>query len=128
MKKLLFVGAPVLLALLAACSTDSALSPSASLTLSSVDTAQAAVLSASDATAEDVDLMLASDLSVDAGAYSASMGTTTLGSSLDLAPSFSTTSSTDTARVGFWAFSSACAFVSSTGRFTCPDVDRKSVV
>lgn len=123
MQKLLFVGAPVLLAVLAACSSDGALSPSASLTLSAADTAQAAVLSASDATAEDVDVMLASDLSVNGGAY-ASIGTSAFGSNLDLVPSFATTSttSTDTARVGFWAFSAACAFQSSTGRFTCPDV------
>lgn len=121
MRKSLVVVGPVLAVLLAACSSD-VTNPSASLSLSSADTAQAAVLSASDATSEDVDVMLASDLSVDGGAY-ASIGTNAFGSNLDLVPSFTTsTTSTDTARVGFWAFSTACAFQSSTGRFTCPDV------
>lgn len=120
MKKLLFVGVPVLLAVLAACSADGTTTPSASLTLSAYDTAQAAVLSASDATAEDVDVMLASDLSVDGGAYSASLGTSGTGANLALAPNFDT--STDTARVGFWAFGTSCAFSTTTGRFACPDV------
>lgn len=119
MKRLLFIGAPMLAVVLAACSSD-VTKPSATLSLSADDTAQAAVLSASDATSEDVDVMLASDLSINAGSYSASVSTGTLGANFALAPNFD--ASTDTARVGFWAFSSACTFDVSTGRFTCPDV------
>lgn len=123
MKRFLVVGAPVLVALLAACSSDSVTNPGASLSLTADDSAQAVALSAADATSEDVDVMLASDLSVDAGTYSASVGTSGSGASLTLAPvmpSFDV--SGDTARVGFWAFGSGCVFNASSGRFTCPDV------
>ena len=68
MKRFILLGAP-LLALLAACNTDG--SGVASIRQNLDDQNQAAVLSASDATAEDVNLIYASDLTIAGGASAA---------------------------------------------------------
>ena len=64
MKRTLFATAIVSTLALAACKTD--LANPGSLTLTASDTLQAAAMSASDATAEDVDLMTAAEASMDA--------------------------------------------------------------
>ena len=106
------IGASAFALALAACSSDSAVSPS-SLRLTAADTAEAAAISASDATAEDVDVMFAVD-----GAF----GGAAPAADRIVAPSF--TSSTDSVRFAFWAFSNACPFNAGTGRFVCPPVSR----
>lgn len=108
------IGASVFALALAACSSDSAVSPSA-LKLTAADTAEAAAISASDATAEDVDVMYAAD-----GAFGG--GTAAPAGDRVLAPSFSTT--TDSVRFTFWAMSNACPYDAGTGRFVCPPVTR----
>ncbi len=114
MKRYAFISAPVLAFLLAACSGDSTSPSSVSFNLSAEDTAQAAALSASDATSEDVDVMLASDVSMSAGALTASADF-----AHTAAPSFSTVSA-DEPRVGFWSYTGGCTFNASSGRFSCP--------
>lgn len=106
------VGAAALAITLAACSSDSVNSPS-NFRLSAADSTEAAAISASDATAEDVDMMYA------------------FGGSLELAgapagdripsPSFTTT---DSARFAFWTFASNCTYDTGTGRFSCPPIAR----
>ena len=115
MKRILIGGGIVSALVLAACSGSDLSSPS-SLQLSSSDTLQAVVLSAGDATAEDVNVMIASEASMDAStpAYDLIQAS---------GPSFSTTATeTDSVRYAFWAFAGGCTYVSATGRFTCPDV------
>ena len=108
------IGASAFALALAACSSDSAVSPG-SFRLTAADTAEAAAISASDATAEDVDVMYAGDAAFGGGAAAPA------GDRI-VAPSFTT--STDSVRFAFWAFSNACPFDAGTGRFVCPPVSR----
>ncbi len=112
MNRLLSIGAPALAFALAACSagTDQTTGLSANFNLTADDTAQAAVIPTADATSEDVDVMLASEATIDAGGF--------LGDRIP-APNFD---GSDTVRVGFWSFSSACTYNTSSGRFDCPAV------
>ena len=115
MKRILIGGGFVSALVLAACSGSDVSSPS-SLQLSSADTLQAVVLSAGDATAEDVNVMTASEASMDAStpAYDLIQASR---------PSFSTTATgADSVRYAFWAFAGGCTYASATGRFTCPDI------
>ena len=115
MKRILIGGGIVSALVLSACSGSDVSSPS-SLQLSSADTLQAVVLSAGDATAEDVNVMTASEASMDAStpAYDLIQASR---------PSFSTTATApDSVRYAFWAFAGGCTYSSATGRFTCPDI------
>jgi hypothetical protein len=115
MKRILIGGGIVSALVLSACSGSDVSSPS-SLQLSSADTLQAVVLSAGDATAEDVNVMTASDASMDAStpAYDLIQSSR---------PSFSTTATeADSVRYAFWAFAGGCTYSSATARFTCPDI------
>lgn len=103
-------GAAVLAFALAACSSDSAVSPS-TLRLTATDTAEAAAISASDATAEDVDMMYAFGGMLGAGGAPAAVRVP--------APSMV---SSDTARFAFWIFTSNCTYDAGSGRFTCPAI------
>src|SRR5437660_12255123 len=97
MKRLLIGGGILSALVLAACSGSDVSSPS-SLQLSASDTLQAVVLSAGDATAEDVNVMTASEASMDAAtpAYDLIQAS---------GPSFSTTATADdSVRYAFWAF------------------------
>jgi len=115
MKRILIGGGIVSALVLAACSGSDVSSPS-SLQLSSADTLQAVVLSAGDATAEDVNVMIASEASLDAATPAYDLITAS-------GPSFSTTgTASDSVRYAFWAFAGGCTYNSVTGRFTCPDV------
>ena len=107
MKRTLFVGAPMLaLVFAAACSSDS----TGPIQITSDDVDQAAVISASDATAEDVRILSASDMTMSGGAVQNVVG----GSPLSLsripvgAPSYA------------WTFGDGCTYSANTGRFTCP--------
>jgi hypothetical protein len=109
MKRSLLVGAPMLALALAACSSDST-SP---LQITSADVDQAAVISASDATAEDVNLFTASDMTMSGGAVASLFGGGASMSRIALdasAPSYT------------WTFSSGCTYSATTGRFTCPAI------
>lgn len=118
MNRILLVGGVVSALALSACSSD-VNSPS-TLQLTANDSAQAVSLSASDATAEDVDVMLAAEASMDG---SATAPTPTYDRFNSLGASFSTTTTTpDSVRFAFWNFTGACVYSSATGRFTCPDV------
>ncbi len=119
MKRIL-IGAGIASSLLFAACSASDLSTPSTLALSAGDTLAAVSVSSADATAEDVDILMAAEASMDG---------TTLGgsSSYDImsagAPSFSSgTASSDSVRFAFWGFSGSCTFVAATGRFTCPDV------
>ena len=85
----------ILAALLAACSEGSSI---VSIRQNQEDQNEAAVLSASDATVEDVGVLYASDLSM-----------------------ASTGAAPGAARAG-WTFDNPCTYVPETGRFTCPPV------
>lgn len=109
MKRSLLVGAPLLAFALAACSSDST-SP---LQITTADIDQAAVISASDATAEDVNILTASDMTMSGGAVQDVFGGSPLMSrtaASAVVPSYS------------WSFSGSCTYSSSTGRFTCPAI------
>jgi hypothetical protein len=108
MKRSLLVGAPMLaLVFAAACSSDST-SP---IQITSDDVDQAAVISASDATAEDVSILSASDMTMSGGAVQNVVGA---GMSLSrtplAAPSYA------------WTFGDGCTYSSTTGRFSCPPI------
>lgn len=77
------------------------------------DVAQAAAISAGDATSEDVNLFFAAD-----GALSGTIA----GPSQNLVPRVE--SATEPPRYTFWAFSSSCAYDSATQRFLCPPVTK----
>ena len=107
MKRSLLVLAPIAL-LAAACSSDST-SP---IQITAADVDQAAVISSSDATAEDVGILSASDMTMSGGAVQNVAGA---GLMLDrisaaAAPSYA------------WTFGDGCTFSASTGRFTCPPI------
>ena len=106
MKRSLIVGAPMLALVLAgACSSDST-SP---LLITSADVDQAAVISASDATAEDVGILSASDMTMSGGAVQNVVGGGLMLSRVPVgAPSYA------------WTFGDGCTYSASTGRFGCP--------
>lgn len=109
MKRVLLVSAPVLAFALAACSSDS----TGPLTITSADIDQAAVISASDATSEDVNILAASDMTMSGGAVADVFGGGAAMSRISLSanvPSYS------------WTFSDGCTYSASTGRFTCPPI------
>ena len=106
MKRFILLGAP-LLALLAACNTDG--SGVASIRQNLDDQNQAAVLSASDATAEDVNLIYASDLTIAGGASAAARSVAGVVS------------------LGGWSFGGNCAYNATSGRFSCPAITQGSL-
>jgi hypothetical protein len=107
MKRSLVVCAPIAL-VIAACSSDS-ISP---IQISADDVNQAAVISASDATAEDVSILSASDMTMSGGAVQNRVGGSLTLSRipLDAAPSYT------------WTFGDGCTYSASNGRFTCPPI------
>jgi hypothetical protein len=109
MKRSLLVAAPMLAFALAACSSDST-SP---FTITNTDIDQAAVISASDATAEDVNILSASDMTMSGGAVTDLFGGGAQMSRVALAPNVPSYS---------WTFSGSCTYSASTGRFTCPAI------
>lgn len=111
---------------LAACSGTDVTTPAA-FQLSAVDSAQAAAISASDATAEDVNVMSATEGSMDGAAPMYDLLTapvvpvySRIGAPVPA--SMAATANPDSTRYAFWSFSSACTYSASTGRFACPDV------
>lgn len=90
----------------AACSADS-MNP---VQISADDVDQAAVISASDATAEDVSIIAASDMSMSGGAVASRTDGGLLLSRVAMAntPNY------------VWTFSGSCTY--SAGRFTCPPI------
>ena len=117
MKRILIAGGVVASLALGACSSD--VNSPATLQLSANDSLQAVSLSASDATAEDVDVMTASEASMD-GSATAPAPTYDRFQAGSLGASMSTTA--DSTRFAFWSFAGSCVYSSATGRFTCPDV------
>lgn len=105
MKRTFLFGAPML-ALLAACSADS-IDPSK---ITADDENQAAVISASDATAEDVSVLYASDVGLGSAATDRISG----GLLMSRSPSASPLRS--------WAFGIDCTYSASSGRFSCPPI------
>jgi len=123
MKRILIVSGVIATFVVAACSGNTDLSGPAALQLSENDTLQAVSLSASDATAEDVDLMSAAEGSLD---------TSTPIYDLIAAPQAATngiaaTASADSTRFAFWGFFGGCAYNATSGRFTCPDVIKEGL-
>jgi hypothetical protein len=118
MKRILIVGGVIATLAVAACSANTDLSSPAPLQLSENDTLQAVSLSASDATAEDVDLMSAAEGSLDASTPSYSLIAAPQAATNGIAA----TVIADSTRFAFWGFSGGCAYSATTGRFTCPDV------
>jgi hypothetical protein len=108
MKRSLVVAAPMLALALAACSDST--SP---IGVSADDVDQAAVISASDATAEDVSLLLASDMTMSNGSVA-----NRFGGSLSLSRSPLATSAPSYS----WTFGDGCTYSASTGRFSCPAI------
>ena len=108
MKRSLLVSAPLLALMIAACSSDST-SP---IQITADDVNQAAVMSASDATAEDVSILSASDMTMSGGAVQNVAGGSLMMSRIPVgaAPSYS------------WTFGDGCTFSAGTGRFTCPPI------
>lgn len=124
MKRMLIGGGIVSTLVLAACGGSDLSSP-ATLQLSSADTLQAVSLSAADATAEDVNVMNASEASMDTSSASATPVYDVIQAS---GPSFSTApSGSDSVRYAFWAFAGGCTYSNATGRFACPDVVRNGL-
>jgi hypothetical protein len=97
-----------LAAITAACSADST-SP---IQITADDVNQAAVISASDATAEDVSILSASDMTMSGGAVASLTNGGLLMNRISVAntPSYE------------WTFGGSCTFSQSTGRFTCPPI------
>jgi len=108
MKRSIFVGAPLMaLVFAAACSSDST-SP---IQITTDDMNQAAVISASDATTEDVAIFTASDMTMSGGAVQSLSGNGLMLSRTPVsAPSYS------------WTFGDGCTYSADTGRFTCPAI------
>jgi hypothetical protein len=92
----------------AACSGDST-NP---IQISADDVNQAAVMSASDATSEDVSILSASDMTMSGGAV---QSLTDGGLQMSRVPIASTPNYA-------WTFGGSCTFSQSTGRFTCPPI------
>lgn len=108
MRRTLVVAAPMLaLVFAAACSSDST-SP---ITITTEDVNQAAVISASDATSEDVAIMTASDMTMSGGADLVAAGSgLMLSRTAGASPNY------------VWTFGGVCTYSSTTGRFTCPPI------
>ena len=106
MKRSLLLGAPMLVFMVAACSSDS----TGPISITAADINQAAVISASDATAEDVSILSASDMTMSGGAVQNVVGG---GLMLSRTPSGATPSYA-------WTFGTGCTYSASTGRFSCP--------
>jgi len=106
MKRSLLLGAPMLVFMVAACSSDS----TGPISITAADINRAAVISASDATAEDVSILSASDMTMSGGAVQNVVGGGLMMSRTPsgAAPSYS------------WTFGSGCTYSASTGRFSCP--------
>lgn len=113
MKRILVGTLGAALVFAAACSNRDLTQPGSELSLTAADTAEAAAISAGDATAEDVDMFAATEGSFDLAA-----------ASFNLVPSATaaTAGTTDSTRFAFWSFSRNCTFNATTGRFVCPDV------
>ena len=109
MKRSLLVSAPMLVFALAACSSDS----TGPLQITSADVDQAAVISASDATAEDVNILSASDMTLSGGAVQEVFGAGAQLSRVALAPNVPSYA---------WTFADGCTYSATTGRFTCPAI------
>jgi hypothetical protein len=108
MKRSLLVCAPMLaLVFAAACSSDST-SP---IQITADDVDQAAVISASDATAEDVSILTASDMTMSGGAVQNAVGA---GMMLSRTPGASPTYA--------WTFGDGCTYSAGSGRFSCPPI------
>jgi len=106
MRRSLLVCAPIAF-LVAACSSDS-ISP---IQITQADISQAAAISASDATAEDIGIMTASDMTMSGGAVQNVAGAgLMLNRTPVAAPSYS------------WDFSGTCTYSATTGRFTCAPI------
>jgi len=105
MKRTFLFGAPML-ALLAACSADS-MNPA---TITADDQNQAAVMSASDATTEDVSVLYASDVGISGAADRVAANGPLLSRSPSSSPSYS------------WAFGMDCTYSAASGRFSCPPI------
>jgi len=106
MKRSLLVLVPIAFAI-AACSSDST-SP---IQITQADVSQAAAISASDATAEDISILTASDMTMSGGAVQNVAGSGLMMNRTPVGvPSYS------------WTFSGACTYSSTTGRFTCPPI------
>ncbi|PYP66690.1 MAG: hypothetical protein DMD26_06975 [Gemmatimonadetes bacterium] len=106
MKRSLLLGAPMLVLMVAACSSDS----TGPISITAADINQAAVISASDATAEDVSILSASDMTMSGGAVQNVVGGSLM---LSRTPSGATPSYA-------WTFGTGCTYSASTGRFSCP--------
>jgi len=106
MKRSLLLGAPMLVLMVAACSSDS----TGPISITAADINQAAVISASDATAEDVSILSASDMTMSGGAVQNVVGG---GLMMSRIPSGAAPSYT-------WTFGTGCTYSASTGRFSCP--------
>ena len=120
MNRILIVGGVMSALAVSACSSD--VNSPATLQLSPNDSLQAVSLSAADATAEDVDVMVAAEASID-GSATAAGPTYDRFQTGSLGASMSTTGAVgDSTRFGFWSFAGSCVYSSATGRFTCPDV------
>ena len=92
--------------MLAACSDST--SP---IQISADDVNQAAVMSASDATVEDVSILSASDMTMSGGAVQNAVGGSPMMSRIPVgAASYS------------WTFGDGCTYSQSTGRFSCPPI------
>lgn len=120
MKRILIVGGVVSSLALGACSSD--VNSPATLQLSANDSLQAVSLSASDATAEDVDVMTAAEASMDGSGNAPSptydrFQVGSRGASTSTAGSVA-----DSTRFAFWSFAGSCTYSAAAGRFTCPDV------
>ena len=106
MKRSLLLGAPMLVLMVAACSSDS----TGPISITAADINQAAVISASDATAEDVSILSASDMTMSGGAVQNVVGGGLMLSRIPsgAAPSYA------------WTFGSGCTYSAFTSRFSCP--------
>lgn len=120
MNRILILGGIVTAFAVSACSSD--VNSPATIQLTADDSLQAVSLSASDATAEDVDVMAAAEASID-GSATAPTPTYDRFQTSRLGASMSTTGAVgDSVRFAFWSFAGSCVYSSATGRFTCPDV------
>jgi len=95
-------------ALSGACSSDS-VNP---IQITADDVNQAAVMSASDATAEDVSIISASDMTMSGGAVQSLVGSGMQMSRIPMTVAASYQ----------WTFGGSCTYSASTGRFTCPAI------
>jgi hypothetical protein len=114
MKRTSVAVAGLSLIILSACSS-SGTGPNPSLALTSDDSAQVALVSAADATAEDVGMMYSNEASASFSIVS------------DRVPGalFSASAAGDSTRFAFWGAQMACPL--TAGRFTCPAVTKNGL-